>query len=116
MAELIRLEVPTDIAQELIQEGEAVRARGTRGGPAAEFLSVALDVANDSSSIVTLALATPVARKIVLKMYNRRRADTASLQIGWEGEEPRTIPVRSEDPEDIEAAVVALMDVLKSRA
>ena len=82
MARYARLLVPTDVADDLVSDGTAVRPIGTRGGGTAEVLTVAVDAINTASAAVSVAAATVTCKRLAQAFTRRHRpADPAKAKL-----------------------------------
>ncbi len=64
MEQAVRIEVPDEIAAELLADGTAVRPLSTRGGGLGEVLRFVIDGVNTGSSVVTVATASVMLHKV----------------------------------------------------
>jgi hypothetical protein len=102
----LRIEVPAEIAEELLSDGLAVRPIATRGAPLAEVLTVAVDSLNSAAALVTIAVGAPSIRKLVGSALRRRaegESERITMSINRDGE-TRTISLGRSDPEAEERA------------
>jgi hypothetical protein len=116
MPEHLRILVPDVIADELVEDGIAVRPLGTRGPGMAESLSIAVDVINAGSALVSIGLAAAACRRLAETSLRRRGADepdelTISITVGGESQ---SLSLDRTEPGAVDAAFdffVAALDV-----
>lgn len=102
----LRIELPAEIAEELIGDGLAVRPIATRGAPLAEVFTVAVDSLNSAAALVTIALGAPTIRKLISVVLRGRaevEPEPITMSISRDGE-TRTISLERDDPEAEERA------------
>ena len=68
-----RITVPTEIAEELVADGAAVRPFGTRGGGFGDSISIAVEAINTGSALVSIGLAAVTCRRLAAATVRRRR-------------------------------------------
>lgn len=71
----MRLEVPADLADELIADGTAVRSYTTRGPGMSDVVQLAMQVVNTGADVITVATAAAATPVLVrrLRRYLRRK-------------------------------------------
>jgi hypothetical protein len=90
MAEAVRVSLPADVAQVLLDEHVAVRPVVTRGGGLGEVISLVVEGVNTGANVVTLVTASAA-------MVRLARALRERLGRGVEGE--RSVRVRISGPQ-----------------
>ena len=73
MARNVRITVPTEIAEELVADGDAVYSLGVRGGPLGETISIAVEAINTGSALVSIAVALVTCKRLAAAILRRRR-------------------------------------------
>jgi hypothetical protein len=77
-----RITVPTQIAEELVADGVAVRPFGTRGGGLGDSINIAVEAINTGSALVSIGLATMTCKRLAAATLRRRRdTDPSELTI-----------------------------------
>lgn len=89
----VRITLPADLADEVVQAGEGVRSFTTRG-PMVDAVHLVLNAASTADSAVTVAIAAAAMPKVARRVAEKvRRADptsTGRVVVGL-GAEQRTI-------------------------
>ena len=89
LAAHLRILVPSEIADELVGDGIAVRPLGTRGAGVSEAFSIAVDTINTGSAVVSIAIAIPACRRLAKAVLRRRseaEPDQLTISITVDGE------------------------------
>lgn len=84
-----RMLLPADLAEELIQDGCAVRPFVARGGAIAEPVSVAIEAINTGAALVSISLAVMTCRRLAAAALRRRGPgdpDELTITITVDGE------------------------------
>ena len=81
MSRKVRISLPADVADALVEERLAVRPLGTRGAGLNETLAIAVDAINTGSAVVSIVVAVETCRRLALETLRRRRGDSAELTI-----------------------------------
>jgi hypothetical protein len=106
----IRLELPRDVADELVAERAAVRPLVTRGSGVSDVVQFLLDGVNTGSSVVTVAVAGgglyTVARRLLDRMERKSGGVVIVVLRGRGGSEELEIPPDASE-EEMAALIVA---------
>jgi hypothetical protein len=105
MARNVRIAVPTEIAEELVADGIAVRAFGVRGGALGETITIAVETINTGSALISIGVAAMACKRLAAATIRRRRDNdpnelTISITVAGEVQSlhlDRTAP----DAEDV---------------
>ena len=100
MARNVRIAVPTEIAEELVADGIAVRAFGVRGGALGETITIAVETINTSIGVAAMACKRLAAATIRRRRDNDPNELTISITVAGEVQSlhlDRTAP----DAEDV---------------
>jgi hypothetical protein len=82
MAEHLRIVLPSEIADELVSDGVAVRPLGTRGGLLSEPVTLAIEAVNTGSALVSIAVGIATCKRLATAVLRRREpADPDQLTI-----------------------------------
>lgn len=73
-----RLVVPDDVAEDLVSDRTAVRPIGTRGGGVVEAVTIAVDVVNTGSALVSVVVAVNTCRRLAQAFLRRLRREAVS--------------------------------------
>jgi hypothetical protein len=103
MADYARLQLPANIADDLIKDGVAVKPLITRGADFSEVLSIATNAVNSGAALVSVVLAVNTFRRLA-RAFVRRRHDstlvTMTMTVGTRTDSLE-IDLTSPDAEDI---------------
>ena len=104
MSKYVRLSLPCDISDELVDDGTAVQSIITRGQPG-EVLAFAVDVINTGSAAVSIAVSTVTCKRLaqafVRRLHRDSRRKSVILTVTTEGRaESLEVDMNSPDAED----------------
>jgi hypothetical protein len=104
MDRYIRLALPADVADDLIQDELAVRLLATRTGPLADVVKIAVDAINTASAAVSVAVAAATFRRLAQAFVARhlgrdRHKVTLTIETAGHG---HTIEVDMEDSDAVD--------------
>jgi hypothetical protein len=82
MSRYVRVSLPVDVADALVDDGLAVRPLGTRGGPLSEAITIGVEAVNTGSALVTIGVTVTACRRIARALLHRRdEADPDELTL-----------------------------------
>lgn len=111
----VRISMPADLADVLVDDRIAVRPFGTRG-PADELIHMAIDGVNTGASVVTVVVAADAMRKFAGRIWQRLRRgreEIVTITVMLPGTDaPRELKVRADDADGADKVLDFLIDVL----
>jgi len=116
MGQAYRIEVPSELAEELVADGTAVRPLSTRGGGLGEIVRLIVDGVNTGASVVTVAAASAatyrVSQRLAAHLGRQRKGQTITVVLrGPGGERTVTILPEATDEKVAEELQAALSSV-----
>jgi hypothetical protein len=113
-----RVELPADLAEEVLDSGDAVEPFKHRSGGVAHAMQLVLDGVNTGADVVTLivtaASCTRLAQALLRRRRNGGRPDRLDLRI-VDGEVVQTLEINFDDPDAEARAAEFLLRALAAR-
>lgn len=114
---LVRMSMPADLADSLINQQVAVRPPKTRG-PADDLVQMVIDGVNTGASVVTVVMAAAAMRKFAERLWERMRRSekdvvTVTITVGTNA--PRELKVQTDDAAGTDKVLDFLIDALPAR-
>ncbi len=112
MSRAIRISLPADIAQDLVDEQVVIRPITTRGPGFGDLVSIAVNTVNTAAAVVTIVTAAAALRRLATAIVKRRHPsepETITVEI-TSGDQvtPRMVDRRSPTAEtDVYMLLVA---------
>jgi hypothetical protein len=85
MSRAVRVMLPEDVADELVDEGIAVPAFATRGELTGEVLRIVIDSVNTGASLVTIVTAPSVVMGLAKRVRQRLDRNKRNVRISVTG-------------------------------
>jgi hypothetical protein len=112
--ESIRLRVPADLADELIEAGDAVRSFTTRSA-GSDVAQMIIEATNNSADFVTVAIAFGAVSRVVRKTAETvRRSGNAGVEVVRKNRSLRVDVPRDMPIEEVESQLRPLIESLFS--
>jgi hypothetical protein len=112
----VRISMPVDLADALVDDRVARRPFTTRGPGADELIRMVIDDVNTGASVVTLVMATDAVGKFAGRLWARLRRsqeDVVTVTVTAPGlPEPRELKVRRDDDAGEDKILDFLIEVL----
>jgi hypothetical protein len=89
MPDHLRIVLPTELADQLVSDGIAVRPMGTRGALLSEPVSLAIEAVNTGSAMISIAVGLATCKRLAEIILERRRPsepDQLTIDITVAGE------------------------------
>jgi hypothetical protein len=113
LSRAIRISLPADIAQDLVDEQVAIRPMTTRGPGVGDLVSIAVNTVNTAAAVVTIVTAAAALRRLAAAIVKRRHPsepETITVAISGGQVTPRMIDRRSPTAEtDVFMLLVATL-------